>query len=145
ILSIHGGLSPALETIADVQKIERVQEIPHEGAMADLLWSDPEDERAGFGVSPRGAGWVFGADVSQQFRQRNKLTLVTRAHQLMTDGFKEHGGGVVTLFSAPNYCYRCANTGAFMIVHDNLERDIIQFNPAPGRGESNLEYQRIDI
>ncbi|KAF8811701.1 hypothetical protein BYT27DRAFT_7183742 [Phlegmacium glaucopus] len=36
--------------------IERVQEVPHEGPMCDLLWSDPDD-RCGWGISPRGAGY----------------------------------------------------------------------------------------
>lgn len=34
----------------------RRQEVPHEGPMCDLLWSDPEDQLTGWGVSPRGAG-----------------------------------------------------------------------------------------
>jgi serine/threonine-protein phosphatase 2A catalytic subunit len=32
--------------------------------MCDLLWSDP-DERVGFNVSPRGAGFTFGQDISE--------------------------------------------------------------------------------
>lgn len=39
-------------------------QVPHEGAMCDLLWSDPDD-RLGWGVSPRGAGYTFGQDVSE--------------------------------------------------------------------------------
>ena len=42
----------------------RAQQVPHEGAMCDLLWSDPDD-RLGWGVSPRGAGYTFGQDVSE--------------------------------------------------------------------------------
>ena len=50
--------------------------------MCDLLWSDP-DERSGWGVSPRGAGYTFGNDISEQFLHTNSLELVARAHQLM--------------------------------------------------------------
>jgi serine/threonine-protein phosphatase 2A catalytic subunit len=32
--------------------------------MCDLLWSDP-DERGGYNVSPRGAGFTFGEDISK--------------------------------------------------------------------------------
>jgi diadenosine tetraphosphatase ApaH/serine/threonine PP2A family protein phosphatase len=39
--------------------LERLQEIPHQGAYCDLMWSDPEDI-AGWAVSPRGAGYLFG-------------------------------------------------------------------------------------
>lgn len=34
-------------------------QVPHEGPMCDLLWSDPDD-RGGWGISPRGAGYTFG-------------------------------------------------------------------------------------
>ena len=59
-------------------------EIPHEGSMCDLLWSDP-DERSGWGVSPRGAGYTFGQDISEAFNRRNGLNLVARAHQLVME------------------------------------------------------------
>jgi diadenosine tetraphosphatase ApaH/serine/threonine PP2A family protein phosphatase len=60
------------------------RQVPHEGAMCDLLWSDPDD-RAGWGISPRGAGYTFGADISEQFNHANGLRLVARAHQLVME------------------------------------------------------------
>ena len=36
--------------------------------------------------------------------------LVLRAHQLVMEGYNwSHDRNVVTIFSAPNYCYRCGN------------------------------------
>lgn len=49
--------------------------------MTDLLWSDPDD-RLGWGVSTRGAGYTFGEDISVKFNKENNLSLITRAHQL---------------------------------------------------------------
>ena len=37
--------------------------------MCDLLWSDPDDRR-GWGISPRGAGYTFGSDISEMFNHR---------------------------------------------------------------------------
>ena len=54
VLCVHGGLSPSLDTVDQIQDLQRVQEPPHEGPMCDLMWSDPE-EIAGWGLSPRGA------------------------------------------------------------------------------------------
>ena len=51
IFCLHGGLSPHLDTINEINKLDRVQEVPHEGPMCDLLWSDPDD-RMGWGMSP---------------------------------------------------------------------------------------------
>ena len=43
VFCVHGGLSPSLDTFNDIRSINRVQEVPHDGPMCDLLWSDPED------------------------------------------------------------------------------------------------------
>ena len=100
---LHGGLSPSIDTLAHIMEQDRVQEVPHEGPMCDLLWSDPDD-RCGWGISPRGAGYTFGQDISEQFNHNNGLTLVARAHQLVMEGYNWcHEKNVVTIFSAPNY------------------------------------------
>jgi hypothetical protein len=49
--------------------------------MCDLMWSDPEDID-GWGLSPRGAGYLFGGDVVANFNNTNNLSLICRAHQL---------------------------------------------------------------
>ena len=79
--------------------------------MFDLLWSDPDD-RMGWGISPRGAGYTFGQDISEQFNHTNGLDLISRAHQLVMEGYNwSHDENTVTIFSAPNYCYRCGEGG----------------------------------
>uniref|UniRef100_A0A7N0UTW6 Serine/threonine-protein phosphatase n=1 Tax=Kalanchoe fedtschenkoi TaxID=63787 RepID=A0A7N0UTW6_KALFE len=85
IFCLHGGLSPSIETLDNIRNFDRVQEVPHEGPMCDLLWSDPDD-RCGWGISPRGAGYTFGQDISEQFNHANNLKLIARAHQLVTLG-----------------------------------------------------------
>ena len=80
--------------------------MPHDGPMCDLLWSDPEDT-TGWGVSPRGAGFLFGSDVVREFNMTNNIDLICRAHQLVMEGYKWHfNETVLTVWSAPNYCYR---------------------------------------
>lgn len=81
---MHGGLSPSIDTLDHIRQLDRVQEVPHEGSMCDLLWSDPDD-RCGWGISPRGAGYTFGQDISEQFNHTNNLKLIARAHQLIMD------------------------------------------------------------
>ena len=70
IFCVHGGLSPSISTLDQIRTIDRKQEVPHDGAMCDLMWSDPEDID-GWGLSPRGAGYLFGGDVVQQFNNTN--------------------------------------------------------------------------
>jgi serine/threonine-protein phosphatase 2A catalytic subunit len=143
IFCLHGGLSPSLDTIAHIRSLERVQEVPHEGPMCDLLWSDP-DERQGWAPSPRGAGHVFGADVSEQFCHNNGLKTIARAHQLVMDGFNWSQKAVVTIFSAPNYCYRCGNMAGIMELDEHMNKCFSQFDPAPRRGEAQVSKKTPD-
>jgi serine/threonine-protein phosphatase 2A catalytic subunit len=144
IFCLHGGLSPSIDTLDHIRQLDRVQEVPHEGPMCDLLWSDPDDRR-GWGISPRGAGYTFGTDISEMFNHRNGLTLVSRAHQLVMDGYNwSHDQNVVTIFSAPNYCYRCGNQAAIMEVDEQLNKQFLQFDPAPRRGEPQISRKAPD-
>jgi diadenosine tetraphosphatase ApaH/serine/threonine PP2A family protein phosphatase len=65
VLCVHGGLSPEIRTLDQIRVVARAQEIPHEGAFCDLVWSDPEEVET-WAVSPRGAGWLFGDKVSTE-------------------------------------------------------------------------------
>lgn len=50
-------LSPFLLWI-EIKSFFRAIEIPTKGALCDLVWSDPEVDKDGWELSPRGAGWV---------------------------------------------------------------------------------------
>jgi len=131
ILCVHGGLSPEVRTLDQIRIIRRNQEIPHEGAFCDLMWSDPEEIET-WQVSPRGAGWLFGSRVTTEFARVNKLDLVCRAHQLVQEGYKYmFDKTLVTVWSAPNYCYRCGNVASILALDQNLNRDFKIFNAVP--------------
>ena len=87
IFCVHGGLSPLISTVDQIRLINRKQEIPHEGAFCDLMWSDPDDIEA-WVISTRGAGYIFGWKVVNEFNRINDLNLICRAHQLVNEGFK---------------------------------------------------------
>ena len=83
--------------------------------MCDLLWSDPDD-RGGWGISPRGAGYTFGQDISETFNHSNGLTLIARAHQLVMEVcYFSHFLRVGFLFpiGINLWCFR-ATTGAMI-------------------------------
>lgn len=129
--AVHGGLSPQLENIDDVRQIERKQEVPRDGPMSDLLWSDPEGME-GWGVSPRGAGYLFGGNIVQKFLHRNGLGFIARAHQLAMEGYKWwFNQRLVTVWSAPNYCYRCNNLASILELDEDYNTEFKQFRAAP--------------
>lgn len=142
VLCVHGGLSPAISSLDQIQVLERVQEVPHQGAYCDLMWSDPEDI-GGWAVSPRGAGFLFGSKVTSEFCHINGLELICRAHQLVMEGFKYHfpDKNLVTVWSAPNYCYRCGNVASILALDENLERSFKLFREVPDP-DSGSEAQK---
>lgn len=131
VLCVHGGLSPDITTLDHIRLIERNQEIPHKGAFCDLVWSDPE-EIDDWSISPRGAGYLFGPKVTQEFMSRNGLSLICRAHQLVQEGYKfMFDEQLVTVWSAPNYCYRCGNVASILEFTDATTKTPKLFEAVP--------------
>jgi serine/threonine-protein phosphatase PP1-1/serine/threonine-protein phosphatase 6 catalytic subunit len=98
-------------------------------------------------VSPRGAGWLFGYKVTNEFCQINKLELIARSHQLVQEGYKYFfpNENLVTVWSAPNYCYRCGNVASILSLDDKRNREFKIFNAVPDEKRSfpprtNMSY-----
>ncbi|KAJ1960266.1 putative serine/threonine protein phosphatase [Dipsacomyces acuminosporus] len=132
IFCVHGGLSPSILHVDQLRVLDRFEEIPHEGALADILWSDPDSDIKMFGRSQRGAGYTFGSDVVERFLYVNGMSHILRAHQLCMEGYLvQFNDRLSTVWSAPNYCYRCGNVASLLNVDPYLQRDFITFDAAP--------------
>ncbi|KAJ3111591.1 putative serine/threonine protein phosphatase [Phlyctochytrium bullatum] len=149
IFCVHGGLSPSLHTIDQIKVIDRFREIPHEGPMADLVWSDPlpaplsgepvptgigfaGEDKGDFALSSRGAGYTFGREVTRRFLDVNGLGHICRAHQLCMEGYQIlYDDLLSTVWSAPNYCYRAGNLASVLEIGPGLERFFNVFGPCP--------------
>lgn len=70
-------------------------------------------------------GALCSQDISEQFNHVNGLKFIIRAHQLVSEGYLwQHEGAVVTVFSAPNYCYRCGNKAAIVDIDENMNHKV---------------------
>jgi len=131
IFCVHGGLSPDVHEIDAIRLLDRNCEVPINGPLCDLLWSDPEDIEF-WQPSPRGGGYLFGSKATKSFLWANGLTLVARAHQLIQEGYQYmFDEQLVTVWSAPNYCYRCGNVASIMAVDAELRTSFQKFEAVP--------------
>jgi protein phosphatase len=134
IFVVHGGLSARCGiTLAHIKSIKRKREPPLHGTsfedrlIEDLLWSDPRNI-SGTQPSERGAGVEFGQEITNNFCAVNSVALVIRSHECVMEGFEvQHGGRLITLFSASRYCGTQTNKGAFLTLGKDLQPAIQQF------------------
>ncbi|CAG2255268.1 PPP1C [Mytilus edulis] len=121
IFCMHGGLSPDLKEMSQLNKLERPLDVPDHGLICDLLWADPDEDITGWGENDRGVSYTFGGDVVLDFLNKHDLTLIARAHQVVEDGYQFfQKRSLLTLFSAPNYCGEFDNAGAVLVVSEDL-------------------------
>jgi serine/threonine-protein phosphatase 2B catalytic subunit len=139
-LGLHGGISPNLVSISDIEQFNRVSEPARSGIFCDILWSDPLDvtpqscKQKYLPNSVRGCGYYFGGSAVRKFLRKNKLFSIIRAHEAQLEGYKmnkwtgaDKFPEVITVFSAPNYCDIYHNKGAIIkFIDGNLH--IIQYN-----------------
>ena len=75
---------------------------------------------------------MFGEDVTDLFLKTNNLSRIIRSHEVQMHGYAvHHGGKVVTIFSAPNYCGNTNNYGAILRFDGDIDNPkIITFRAA---------------
>ncbi|KAE8291606.1 Serine/threonine-protein phosphatase 6 catalytic subunit [Larimichthys crocea] len=70
--------------------------------------------------------------MASMFVHINNLKLICRAHQLVHEGYKfMFDEKLVTVWSAPNYCYRCGNIASIMVFKDANTREPKLFRAVP--------------
>ncbi len=121
IFCIHGGLSPELHDLSQINMIMRPTDVLDTGLMCDLLWSDPSTDKEGWDINERGVSYTFGRDVVDDFCNRFDIDLICRAHQVVEDGYEFFADkGLVTIFSAPNYDNSFTHFAAMLTVDKNF-------------------------
>ncbi len=95
---LHGGVPSEASRLEDVACAH--EKHPMESHLEEILWSDPEEGMRGTYPSPRGAGKLFGEDVTEKFLNMFGVKVLIRGHEPSGEGFKiNHGGRILTLFS----------------------------------------------
>ncbi len=94
----HGGVPSQASKIEDIAYAH--EKHPHERHLEEILWSDPWEGIKGTYASPRGAGKLFGENVTNRLLKMLGVKALIRGHEPSNEGYKtNHGGKVLTLFS----------------------------------------------
>ena len=73
----------------------------------------------------------FSYSQNDQFNHVNSLRLIARAHQLVQEGYKfMFDDALVTVWSAPNYCYRCGNLASILTIGEDGARSFTVYSAA---------------
>jgi diadenosine tetraphosphatase ApaH/serine/threonine PP2A family protein phosphatase/Ca2+-binding EF-hand superfamily protein len=125
VLIVHGGVPRIADaTLEFIDTINRFRPMPmpepyqcdEDVTFQDILWSDPWD-KPGIGLNERGAGILFGKDITERFLKTNELELLIRSHEPFVRGYAEHhNGSVVTIFSASNYDGENSNRASYAVI-----------------------------
>lgn len=135
VFCVHGGISKEAPTLKDINDLNRFCELKIEGAICDLLWSDPnpdfENGNSFVFNERRNCSYLYNYSDVLQFLKINNLKCILRGHEVAREGYcfyKPYGDtpSVITLFSAPNYCELYKNKGAILKV-DNGAFEIKTF------------------
>ncbi|XP_030647227.1 protein phosphatase 3, catalytic subunit, gamma isozyme, a isoform X7 [Chanos chanos] len=116
-LCVHGGLSPEINCLDDIRKLDRFKEPPAFGPMCDLIWADPGEDYGSEKTaehfnhnSVRGCSYFFSYQAVCDFLTNNNLLSVIRAHEAQDAGYRMYRKSqttgfpsLITIFSAPNY------------------------------------------
>jgi protein phosphatase len=103
-LLLHGGPPTHARTVDDLAYAH--ERHPKQSLLEDMLWSDPDESISGTSPSPRGAGRLFGKDVTIEALRRFGARILIRGHEPCHEGYKiSHEGRIMTLFSCKSHPY----------------------------------------
>lgn len=63
-------IKPRFKSIENIKDISRPTEIPDNGLLCDLLWSDPDKEAVEYDENDRGVSVIFGEKVVTDFNKK---------------------------------------------------------------------------
>ncbi len=123
-LFVHGGIPVHLSDLNEISLASNRH--PQETFLEEILWNDPVEHIPYWAPSPRGAGKIFGMEVSKRVLSLLNVNILVRGHE-PCEGYKlNHEGLVVTLFSRKGPPYFNTRAAYLKVRGDALERSNIE-------------------
>ncbi|KAH0793864.1 Ser/Thr protein phosphatase [Histomonas meleagridis] len=143
IFCVHGGITPELTTLEDIESLTRPMLISDSPISNGILWSDPRMDIEDFKPNDRGAGCFFNAANLKSFLDSNNLSKLIRSHEYCQFGYEYpfgEEGNCITIFSNSDYC-GINNYASVAIVTQDCSIEFKEFKP---KGEEEYNKTRID-
>lgn len=140
-LCVHGGIGPQVQSLEQIENLDRPIDSFDNEIVNSILWSDPSEVIDQYAPSPRGTGYIYGQNAVLDFLEASNTVRIIRAHECVNEGFvAQFNDHVVTVFSASNYCGISNNESAIFILDPNGEDEIKKFPPLPFLRRSNVVF-----
>ena len=145
IFCVHGGISPNLTEVSQIEKITRPIKSCDDELVADMMWSDPSTETKTYARSTRGLGISYGIQLVSDFLQKANLHKIIRGHQCVQFGVqKELDGLVYTVFSCSNYADAVNNKCGLLFLNTDLTLSCFSLPPKPQIERSKVNFIEIN-
>lgn len=139
IFCVHGGISPKINTLKEINCVNRNCCIPNDGIMCDFTWGDPKNQQLKWEESDRGCSYTFNDKALDEFMDKLNIDLIVRAHQVVDKGYQFFNNRkLVTVFSAPNYCGDVGNYASVMNISKDLECSFTSLKPTNKKKKKHL-------
>lgn len=130
IFCVHGGITPELSYLSQIMEYQRRTQPDLKSIVGNMLWSDPGNVEE-YQRSERRSGYLFGEKHVQKFLENNGLQKIVRSHE-MADGYEvKFNGKLITVWSAPNYCFVCGNKASVLVVKEDGSEEFIVYEAMP--------------
>jgi len=113
-LFLHGGVPSTVQSLDEIANANSTHPAtPH---LEEILWNDPSEHVSGTASSPRGAGRIFGDDVTSRVLELVKARTLIRGHEPCHEGVAiSHKGMILTVFSRKGFPYGNVNAAYLSI------------------------------
>ena len=142
---VHGGLSPLIDSLYDINNLNRKQDYFSEEAINDLLWDEPDNDTEYFSVPPKGCGYIFGKNEVEKFCKDNNVDFIVIGRMLSSEGFEYFfENKLINIWSAPNYVNICGNKACIIELDEHMNVNLKIFEAHKNINISN-DLNKKDI
>jgi protein phosphatase len=124
ILFLHGGPPSTVLTMKSFEEAFSIgRPCPDDLVLEEILWNDPHE----YGdepvlESPRGAGVLFGKEVTFNALKLAGVEYIVRGHEAVEAYKFNHNGRILTLFDSRIEVYGITKAGYLYITRDRLDK-----------------------